>query len=586
MAYPRRMTCTGARRLAGARPARVRGRRRHRRFRSTEERARRAFLYALVVAVAMMVGFVATSSAQEVFVAPDAPGCDRTELARAGATVGTITLNVGEIFDTTRPDEDRRLFRLANRLHIRTRDSVVRRQLLIAEGEPFSPRLVEESERVLRSTPYTYDARIRVAGCAGGSVDLEVFTRDVWTLTVGTSFGREGGENTFSFELQDKNFLGWGKDLSLEHRQDVERTIQRLRYRDLNLLGRWIRLEAWLEDNSDGHLRLVEIERPFYSLDTRRAAGLRVLDETRVDSLYTLGEVGRRFGHEIDFAEVFWGRSRGFDRGRALRLSFGATWDEHRFTEVEDGGGAPPEDRRLVYPWLGVELIRDGFVTVRNVDSIARTEDLNLAPRAAARLGLAGASFGSDRDAAIFSLSGSTGRNAGERGLVLADGSVSGRWGGGGFEDVIAGSRVRWYRRTFGRHLFFAAVELAAGSGLDAEVQLPLGGDSGLRGYPLRYQSGTRRTLLTLEQRFYTDWYPFRLAHLGAAVFLDVGKAWTPGTASASERGLLRDVGFGLRVASSRSSHGSMVHFDVAFPLDRADGIAAVQWLVSTKETF
>jgi len=30
--------------------------------------------------------------------------------------------------------------------------------------------------------------------------------------------------------------------------------------------------------------------------------------------------------------------------------------------------------------------------------------------------------------------------------------------------------------------------------------------------------------LLTVEQRFYTDWYPFRLARIGAAVFGDVGR--------------------------------------------------------------
>jgi hypothetical protein len=32
--------------------------------------------------------------------------------------------------------------------------------------------------------------------------------------------------------------------------------------------------------------------------------------------------------------------------------------------------------------------------------------------------------------------------------------------------------------------------------------------------------------LLTVEQRFYTDWYPFRLARFSAAVFGDVGRTW------------------------------------------------------------
>ena len=43
-----------------------------------------------------------------------------------------------------------------------------------------------------------------------------------------------------------------------------------------------------------------------------------------------------------------------------------------------------------------------------------------------------------------------------------------------------------------------------------------LGGDNGLRGYPLRYQAGTSRALLTLEERYYTGWYPFHLFYVGA----------------------------------------------------------------------
>ena len=32
-----------------------------------------------------------------------------------------------------------------------------------------------------------------------------------------------------------------------------------------------------------------------------------------------------------------------------------------------------------------------------------------------------------------------------------------------------------------------------------------LGGDTGLRGYPLRYQNGNQRALFTVEERLYTN---------------------------------------------------------------------------------
>ena len=48
-----------------------------------------------------------------------------------------------------------------------------------------------------------------------------------------------------------------------------------------------------------------------------------------------------------------------------------------------------------------------------------------------------------------------------------------------------------------------------------------IGGDNGLRGYPLRYQSGTARALFTVEERFYSNWQPLKLFDVGAAAFVD-----------------------------------------------------------------
>src|SRR5690606_28371812 len=107
-----------------------------------------------------------------------------------------------------------------------------------------------------------------------------------------------------------------------------------------------------------------------------------------------------------------------------------------------------------------------------------------------------------------------------------------------------------------------------------------------LRGYPLRYQDGSSRALLTLEHRVYTKYYLFRLFHLGGAVFFDMGRTWGRGTVGQPTEGLLKDVGIGLRLGSSRSSFGNVIHVDLAFPLDGDDSIDDVQLLVETKRSF
>ena len=113
-----------------------------------------------------------------------------------------------------------------------------------------------------------------------------------------------------------------------------------------------------------------------------------------------------------------------------------------------------------------------------------------------------------------------------------------------------------------------------------------LGGDTGARGYPLRFQTGDKSLLFTVEQRYFTDWYPFRLFHVGGALFFDVGRTWGNSPVADSSKELLSDVGFGLRLASSRSGLGRMIHIDLAFPLSNSSDIDGVQFLVSTRKSF
>jgi hypothetical protein len=73
-------------------------------------------------------------------------------LESAHAHVGTVTIVTQNIFDTARPEEDKKLFRLANDLHISTRPATIRSQLLFAQGQEYDGRLLQESERILRGT--------------------------------------------------------------------------------------------------------------------------------------------------------------------------------------------------------------------------------------------------------------------------------------------------------------------------------------------------------------------------------------------------------------------------------------------------
>ncbi|TXC65178.1 hypothetical protein FSC37_00625 [Piscinibacter aquaticus] len=131
----------------------------------------------------LAVGLAVSMAARAESLAGALPGL--AELEASGARIGQIIVVPDTIFDTSNPKEDRWLFRTANRLHITTGEGVIRRTLLFSEGEPLSVRLIDETERLLRSNRYLYDVSIRPVAVHDGVVDLEVRTRDTGSLIRG-----------------------------------------------------------------------------------------------------------------------------------------------------------------------------------------------------------------------------------------------------------------------------------------------------------------------------------------------------------------------------------------------------------------
>ncbi len=551
---------------------------------------RRAACAALFCWVALAAGSRAASAQAQSPPAETArPGLPTVaELEASGAVIGEIYFNIADIFNELDPREDKALYSLANRLHIKTRESAVRAQLLFESGDPYSARVLAETERNLRRLDYLHDAFIRPIAFDGQRVDVLVQTRDVWTLQPGISFERKGGENETGIEIEEENLLGYGKNVRVAWNDDIERTSLLVHWRDPNVWqSRW-RSELAYSINDDGRERLVHLEQPFYSLDSRWSAGGTAFDFTRVEPRYDLGGIVDEFRHDQSFAEIRGGVSSGLADGWARRWLAGFRYDDNHFA-IEPHRMPPtalPPDRKLVYPWVGLAWIEDKFVTTENLNQIGRVEDLHLGTRFTVQLGWAAAALGSDRDAAIVEAAVHSARVFREQHSLFLDGGLGGRLESGEIANGLASGAARYYWRWHSKRVFYAGVDGAVSESLDPENQMQIGGDTGLRGYPLRYQTGTSRALATLEQRFYTDWFPFRLFYVGGAVFFDAGRTWGRGVVGNESLGWLKNVGVGLRLGNARSGFGSVVHFDIAVPLDRTGDIDSVQFLVETKASF
>ena len=510
------------------------------------------------------------------------------ELEAAGAIIGRIIIEKQNVFDLSKPAENKAIYRLANRWHIVTRDTVIQQQLLFRTGDRFSQRLLDESERLLRANNYLYDTKITPLRYADGVVDIRVWTRDLWTLMPGLSVSRSGGENRSRAQLSEQNLLGLGIKLRVTYVDNVDRNSTSFEYFDKNLGDSWTSAFLKYSDNSDGGTTQFNLTRPFYAMDTRWSAGATLFDDEREVSFYDLGNAAAEYKSQTELHSAFWGWSAGLIDGWVKRWTSGIVYDDREFRAVPNSQlpSLIPANRRLVYPFVGLELLEDQFQTASNRDQIERTEDFFLGARLTASLGWATESFGSDRDAFIYRLSASKGFGSIERKALFLSSWANGRFEHGDSKNTQVGANARYYNQISDKRLFFVTLDASWGEDLDLDNRVDLGGDTGLRGYPLRYQTGDSRILLTAEQRYFSDWYPFRLFRVGGALFADIGRTWGDNPVAGAPLGWLKNLGLGLRLAPTRSSGRDVIHIDVAFPLDGDPSIDDIQFLIESKRSF
>jgi outer membrane protein assembly factor BamA len=460
---------------------------------------------------------------------------------------------------------------------------------LFASGDKYLGRKLAETERALRLLSYVYDARVVPVRYAEGKVDIRVITKDVWTLSPGISLSRSGGTNDTKFSLADSNFLGWGKALQLSHGSTVDRTSSTVTWMDPNVLGsRWNSALAYSEA-SDGSTRAAVVTHPFYSLDAPWSTKISAITFDRRISRYNLGDIVDQFNDNEASYELSGGISNGLIDGWTRRWTFGMRYDRNLFypapvTTVP--AKVLPPNRTLSYPFTGFDILQDAYKKVGDENQIGRAEDLYFGTELTGEIGYSSSVFGADRDAVMLSTKALHGFDLPHEQQLFLTSDFSSRLEQGHARNLVADAAAKYYWRWREDWLLYAAFSGTTTYRLDPDMQLLIGGDNGLRGYPPRFESGTSRALFTVEQRVFTDWFPFRLVRVGGAVFADLGRTWGTGVVGNSDPGLLKDWGFGLRLGNTRSGLGNVLHIDFAFPLSNVAGIQKFQFLVQTMQSF
>jgi hypothetical protein len=503
--------------------------------------------------------------------------------------IGDIHITNLDIFDEANPDENNRLYRIANRFHLETKPKQIMSVLTVAEGDLYNSRATEESARLLRNQKYLYDANVRPVSLCDNVVDVEVITRDVWSLSLNISFDRSGGENNFGLGVRDTNLLGTGTELSVRTKQDIDRDTNEIGYKNRNVRGSRLVTRLRYSDSDDGFEYVANISLPFYSLDARRSWIVSYKQFERVDAQYLRGDDVSEVLHVQDDHRIGYGFSRGLIDGVARRWVFGYRYLDQEFSESDEL--PPPEefpvDKTLSYPFIEYSSVQDKYVRRVNMDQINRTEDLHVGRHFFSRFGYSAEAYGGDQDRFVMEGEYSNTLHYNDRHLLMHEVSFFGLLNTetDRSEDVQIDYHLRYLHSRTRKTSYLANLTATYSHNLNTHRQITLGGDTGVRAFDNRFQVGDRKFVLNLERRTFTDLHIFNLIRVGWAFFADIGRAWDPDLDTDFEDEYLANVGLGLRLASSKSNLGRVMHIDFAVPLTNRDDEDVDSSLVSVRLT-
>ena len=495
-------------------------------------------------------------------------------------TVASIRVVRQQIFNTDDADENKPLFRFANRWHVNTRERTIRTLLLFTDGDTVSTGRLAETERALRAKRFLYDARVIANRVCGSDVDIVVVTRDVWSLQPTAGVTRTGGENEYDLGMSEHNIFGTGIEVDAEVFKTLDRSGASAGFTNPNLGNSRVGLGLRVQNADDGDGATAFVGQPFYALDARRAwnATATALESRR--RLYDLGEETASFGLDYRRAELSRGWSRGLVDGIANRLSVGVTVEEWAFKDVPVSV-ADLEDREFAYPFVAFQRIGDEFSRVRNLNRVQTTEDVFLGRQYDLLLG-----YSPRRGHVVYNAAFRGGRSFGGdvADILLYGAQVSGFWNRdtGRAENLVAQAWARYRRTQTPRWGLFVDAEATVTDQLTPDQQILSGGDSGMRGYPNRFQAGSHRFRITAEERYYSGLYLWRVVRIAGAAFVDVGRAW----GSARDNPVLANAGFGLRFESTRTDRSRVYHIDFAFPLVSQPGTRGLEITLTGKRSL
>ena len=208
-----------------------------------------------------------------------------------GKTIASVEVHqldiIGPSFADTARTSHSWLGQLANKLHTRTNERIIWKNILIQPGDTLNVEYLLDNERIIRRLPFIKDARFWVDQDSVNQehVHVTVLTKDIFSFGVG---GNINGLKAASLEMYNQNMWGAGHQLSatiVGHAEELPYVGFEGFYSINNIGGNFVNIAVGYANTYRREGATLVFDKEFLRSTTKWGGGLTLSRWTRADRL-------------------------------------------------------------------------------------------------------------------------------------------------------------------------------------------------------------------------------------------------------------------------------------------------------------
>ena len=430
-----------------------------------------------------------------------------------------------------------------------THPFVIRRELLFTQGQPYDPRLLEESRRRIKALFYVKEAEVSTETVGRDvQVTLNVEEKLSWDLFPYSSVGE--GNITLGTRIGDSNFLGRGLGWTAEYTYNTFRK----HYGTLELKDPYFISESPIGGKILGGLGEVGYVIGANLWRSPRWAGeewtfdLGGTYQRDTIHVFDQGLVIGQYGAQYLTVPFKVGHAWVDDKTR-YGLSVGTRYERAKFTLNTGSITILPSDRERVVFLADAQVFNDALVKDAFYNQLGNMEEVAVGTRSS--IGWEHATTGILSDLTYHTVRVHQGQDykLANIGYMFLSVGVEGRVETKDLTNFTTVLQGKVAVRTLPVGFFIGRMMVDALLKNENKAQLFLGSDSGLRGYSVNRFSGEKRMLFNMEQRAVL--FNSNFVDVGGVIFTDMGHVFKESELM-DPRLLNTSVGMGVRIGSQK----------------------------------